>query len=285
MTKSAVKEREPALDLQVEFAPQNKPPAVRGKAKVAEPASSATISTALVAAASNPQVDAAKMKALWDLHKEIKAEEARVAFLHDFHAMSRKMPIIDKNGRIVIEAKPGKRGQSTSYPKYDEVHEVLKPLLDEFNFIMDHATEPNEAGDRINVVSYLRHTGGHETRTVFPLPAETSGSKNNVQGWGSSNSYGKRYNTINLLNINSKAPEDKDRDAHAAEDDQPPKTAKPLDAEQLAKLRAAIKFCGVGENKFCEKYEIEKVADLPVGHFNEAMKACQDYAAKRNSDG
>ena len=148
MTKSAVKEREPALDLQVESAPQNKPPAVRGKAKVAEPASSATISTALVAAASNPQVDAAKMKALWDLHKEIKAEEARVAFLHDFHAMSRKMPIIDKNGRIVIEAKPGKRGQSTSYPKYDEVHEVLKPLLDEFNFIMDHATEPNEAGDR-----------------------------------------------------------------------------------------------------------------------------------------
>lgn len=217
------------------------------------------------------------MRALWDLHKEIKAEEARVAFLEDLHAMTRKLPTIDKNGKIVIEAKAGKRGQSTPYAKYEEIHEVVKPLLDEFRFVMDHTTEPNEDGTRINVVSYLRHTGGHEKRTVFPLPAETSGSKNNVQGWGSSNSYGKRYNTINLLNINSKAPQDADRDGarSPSENDAPKK----IDADQVKKISAAIDFCGVGAARFCEKYEIEKIDDLDPLRFNEAMKACQEYAA------
>ncbi|MDE2096833.1 MAG: ERF family protein [Patescibacteria group bacterium] len=282
-TATKIKEQTDLLE-GVAIAPEPQLPAHRRgrppkNALVAAEPSSANISSALVAAASNPNVDAAKMRALWELHKEIRADEARIAFLNDFHAMAKVLPIIDKNGQIVIEGKAGKRGQNTRYAKYDDIHETLKPILDQFNFVMDHATEPNDDATRINVVSYLRHTAGHETRTVFPLPAETSGSKNNVQGWVSSNSYGKRINTINLLNINSRAPQDADRDGNSE-----PKEPKKLNAEDLAKLKGAIKFCGVGEAKFCEKFKIEKVDELPLDQFNEAMTACQKYAEKRAAD-
>ena len=273
MTKSAVKEREPSL-LDPQQAPAAKLPAKADHKAPAKP-TAASLGEALLAASSDPKVDAEKCRYLWELHKDVAAEEARLAYLRDFFAMADELPTIDRNGEIVIEGKGGKRGQRTPYVRYEDLHDVLKPILKAHNFIMQHATEANADPSRLNCISFLRHTQGHEVRSVFPLPAETTGSKNNVQAWGSTNSYGKKYNTINLLNMNSRAPQDADKNG-AAPQDEPPK----LSAEQVNQLTKAIEFCGVGEARFLEKFKIEAVTDLPPEQFNEALKACKDYAAK-----
>ena len=41
------------------------------------------------------------------------------------------------------------------------------------------------------------------------------------------------------------------------------------------------KDCGVGTEKFCAHYAIEKVEQLPAHQYDEAVKACLDFKNKR----
>jgi hypothetical protein len=64
----------------------------------------------------------------------------------------------------------------------------------------------------ITVRCVLRHVNGHVERgDAMPLPLENSGSKNNVQGVGSSVSFGKRYTLQNAFAI---VAEGADTDGH-----------------------------------------------------------------------
>ena len=80
----------------------------------------------------------------------------------------------------------------------------------------------------IEVTGVLMHRGGHREETTMLLPADTSGSKNAVQAFGSSTSYGKRYVLCALLNITTRG-EDDDGNASA-----PTKTVTAFQAGQLA---------------------------------------------------
>jgi hypothetical protein len=170
-----------------------------------------------------PDFKPENMRALLDMHKEMVAEQARLDFIGSFHAMKRELPVINRDGKIVIVAKDasgrrpesgGRVQQSTPYATFENISRQIDPILDRNGFNLSHSVEPEPGGARIVVTSILEHVGGHSRVSRFPLPAETSGSKNNVQGWGSAISYGKRYNTIMLLNIRTSAPEDRDTDGH-----------------------------------------------------------------------
>lgn len=232
-------------------------------------------------AAADPNVNPDKMRALLDLQKEIMAEEARISFTAAFIEMQAELPTITADGRIVIEGKPGKRGQNTPYAKFSTINSVVKPILKKHGFSLSFSAAPSPDGTRLNVLGYLDHVRGHQRSTTFPLPAETSGSKNNVQGWGSTFSYGKRYAAIALLNIVSEAKEDADTDGRSFKemDD----ASATISNAQKTKLEKAIEFCGVGLDKFCHHYNITATTELPAAMFNEAMKACQDFADKRVS--
>lgn len=259
----------------------------------------------IAAAAANPKVDVGKMQALLSMQKEIMAEQARITFIEAFRDLKRDLPVINRDGCIVIVAKDatGKRPESggrvqqrTPYATFENISQVIDPLLDRHGFTLSFATEPTPDGSRLLVRGILSHVRGHERVTVFPLPAETSGSKNNAQGWGSSFSYGKRYATVALLNIRTAAPEDRDTDGN------PPKRTKggkpqtvdgdvvvdggvvssPVcTVEQLDKIREAIETCGVPVKTFCEHFEIETTAQLKQSDYQAALDACRSYADRR----
>lgn len=251
----------------------------------------------IAAAAANPACDVGKMQALLDMQEKLEQKQAQREFTQDFIALQAELPSISRDGKIEIVAKDengrrpttgGRVQQSTPYATFNNIMRTIKPLLNKHNFTLSFATEP--AGDRIMVKGFLRHVSTHEQTTSFPLPAETSGSKNNVQGWGSSMSYGKRYATIALLNIVSHAPEDADRDGGSAPsgakkaakgaseealeviDEGEPK----ITEEQHDKLVDALEACGATRAAFCAAWKIAKVADLPASGYDRAMKACDD---------
>jgi hypothetical protein len=244
-------------------------------------------------AASNPAINPDNMRALLDMQKEIMAEQSRRDFNAAFIALQAELPSIRQDGKIEIRAKDakGERSgpvqQATPYATFNNIMKVIKPLLIKHGFALSFSTEP--VGERLLVKGYL-DGHGHQRTTAFPLPAETSGSKNNVQGWGSSMSYGKRYCSIALLNIVSEAPEDRDTDGHPNKP-----TLKPakgggfvdvperatVDEEQAIKLRDLIEWCGVGNKKFCDHYGIAKVSELPADLFAAAKKDCEDFHANQ----
>ena len=240
-------------------------------------------------AAADPRTDPPKMQALLNMQTQIEDREAQKEFTRSFIALQEELPPIRRDGKIEIREKDasgsrerGRVQQSTPYATFNNIMKAIKPLLIKHGFALSFATEP--VGERLLVKGIL-DGHGHQRTTSFPLPAETSGSKNNVQGWGSSMSYGKRYCTIALLNIVSEAPEDQDADgytgnlkpakggglAEVPEDDE---KISPRQKEDLLKK---IEWCGVSLAVFHEHYGITKTGDLPANLYAAAIKACDDY--------
>lgn len=295
MTKAKTKER--AADAPVLFGdaeikvpqsvaePPPKKPIRNAVAKVERmppPASSANMLSIIADAAANPKVDVEKMRALLQIQREIMAEEARVAFTQDFLAMSKDMPSVNRDGRIVIEAKPGKRGQVTPYATFENLHRVATPILRDHGFVF--WSEPDIGNDSAPIVmrGHLDHVKGHGKTCAIPLPFETSGSKNNVQGVGSSLSYGRRYCMMNLCNIVSHAPDDRDVDGADPKQASKQEAADPkINGSQAKELLKAINECGVEATVFMDKYGIKAVHELPLRSYDEAIKACRDYAARK----
>ena len=236
----------------------------------------------IAAAAANPKVDTDKMRALLEMQKEIRAEEARMSFTRAFIKLQADLPVIDAKGRIVIEGKPGRRGQSTPYATFNEIHRVTKPFLKDNGFALSFEPDLGPEG-RIIMRGHLDHVDGHSKTCAIPLPLETSGSKNNVQGVGSSISYGKRYATISLLNIVSHAAEDADLDGHSPDQivDRVA-TVKTIDKKQLDILVKAIGEAGATATMVCEKYGVDDLADLPLGSLQPAHDALARFKAEKN---
>jgi hypothetical protein len=249
-------------------------------------------------AAADPRCDTAKMQALLDMQRQIEDRDSTKAFTRDFIALQKVLPIINRDGKIEIREKNAATGsreggriqQATPYATYPNIMKVCKPLLDAHGFALASWIEPEPGGARIMVVSQLDHVEHHHRASRFPLPAETSGSKNNVQGWGSSQQYGMRYNAIALLNIVSEAPQDRDHDGHAGEfknakgggfveaAEEKPK----ISAAQRDKIVDLIISAKITEVQFCTKYGINQVGQLPAELFDAATKAINDHKAAKN---
>lgn len=312
MTKAAVKERdEPSLPLSgmKDVTPPKskateKPQTKRVVAIATKPASRAVVASgkkeptnmlAVIArAASDPKVNPDNMRALLDMQKEIMAEEARRSFTDSYIAMQAQLPTINAKGRIVIPPKDGKAGQSTPYAKFNDIIRAVNPVLRQHGFTLSFATEPSVDGTRLIVKGFLDHTAGHQRMTSFPLPAEVSGSKNNVQGWGSSMSYGKRYATIALLNIISEAMEEQDldgrfpqqieggvKDEDQSQDQGSDSVPSTINTAQITEIKKEIEACGVPIAKFLTFFEIKKIEDLKISKFAQAVQACKDYTANQ----
>lgn len=235
----------------------------------------------------DPRVDVEKMKAGLDMQERIENRDAVKAFTRDFIALQDVLPFIDKDGKIDHGA--GK--QKNLYSTYPNIMKVCKPLLKTHGFALASWIEPEAGGARIVVVSQLDHVEHHHRTSRFPLPNEQSGSKNPVQGWGSSQQYGMRYNAIALLNIVSQAPGDSDKDGYAGNlkrakgggfAEVPDEDVK-ITAAQKDALLDKINWCGVSLAKFHEHYGIEKTSDLPANLFDAAVKACEDFYANKQA--
>lgn len=261
---------------------RNEVTVVQQNAPVAAPAPT-TLYGAIIAAARDPSVDADKMEKLVDLQMKVEANEARKAFTRAFAALKRHLPHINKDGNIDHgdehgRTKSGKKALKTRYATYPALMEVCEPLLDEHGFTLSSVIEPSADGVKINVVSYLEHVDGHSRVSRFPLGADASGGKNNNQGWGSSQQYGMRYNAIALLNIVTKDPRDSDNDGYPKPESQ---EIVLVSMEQAQRLRVAIDECGVGADRFCKKFGVDSIPDLPANKFNDALKACKHYADEK----
>ena len=314
MTKTATKEAEPALFTMKDVTPAKgaaqkqepeKKPAKDKKAPStavakaepqravakAEPKEPASMLAVIARAAADPRCNPENMRMMLDMQKEIVAEEARMAFNEDFIAMQLDLPVINAKGRIEI-LKKGSDGQrikgrdpveqSTPYATFNEMNRITKPILQKHRFALSFLTDQGTDG-RLIVKGVLKHIRGHQETTTLSLPLETSGSKNNVQGFGSSMSYGKRYATIALLNLVSEAMEDRDDDGTAAgggNEERVPDQPKRLTLNQCESLTAMMKTCKVSIENFCERYGIAAVIDLNPAMLQEAEKALRAHAKK-----
>lgn len=286
-----IKATEAALRKAADKPPAKHKPAARkqevAKVEPLPPPAPRSLLEVIMAAVRDPACDVDKMKALLDMQEHIEERDAKKAFTRAFNALQAELPVIDKDGKIDHGEGTTARGNKklkTRFATYPNIMNICGPLLKKHGFTLSNVIEPSGDGTRINVVGYLEHVEGHSRVSRFPLGIDSTGGKNNLQGWGSSQAYGQRYNAIALLNIVTKAPEDQDNDGFKKSEETEPAAPAMISKAQAEELRLAIEDAELPEERFLKGYGIEAVEELPANMLAQAKK---DIAAfkRKNAEG
>jgi len=222
---------------------------------------------AIIGLAKDPSVDVAKLDALLKMQERMEGRQAEAEFNQAFIRLQTKLPRIKKNGVLeypIDRNKPdGPKRKVSSFAKWEDIDKEIRPLLEAEGFALSFTTTPRQGdGGGLIVTAILRHAGGHKTETPIPIPLDTSGGKNNIQGYGSALSYGKRYAATAALNIITEG-----------EDDDGVRGAMTfIKPEQVEELQRLIEETGTDERRYCDL--------LGVAHLGEIQQGA--YAVARN---
>jgi len=169
--------------------------------------------------AANKDVDVQKIEKIIEFQERIMRHQAKAAFDAAFADMQGELPVIDEKGAILVDGKV-----RSKYSKYEDIQAAIRPVLQKHGFAVRHRNETMPDG-RLRIVGILSHRAGHSEPDEFICPPDKSGGKADIQAIGSTRSYGMRYTTIALLNIETRGLDDDGRKAGRApaEDVAPPK--------------------------------------------------------------
>ena len=199
-------------------------------------------------AVKDPSIDVTKLEALLRMQREIVADDAKTQFNRAFLRLQSKLPRIKKNGTLeypINKNDPdGPKRKIANFARWEDIDAAIRPLLDEEGFALSFNTAPRQGdGGGLLVTAILRHSAGHSTETSIPVPLDSSGGKNNLQGYGSTLSYGKRYAATAALNI---ITEGEDDDGHRG-------GAKFVSEEQVEALRRHCQEAGRQEGPLLDR--------------------------------
>lgn len=248
----------PAENIREVAGPVSYPPAL---------SETAAVFSMIERAARDPNVNMDKLERLMAMQKDMAASRAKVAFDAAMADMQPKLPVIDRKGKIEVRKKDGNGDrtgavqQSTPYALWEDINEAIRPILAAHGFSLTFRVGKTDAG-LITVTGILAHREGHRETDTITLQHDSTGSKNAVQAVGSSNSYGKRYTAINLLNITTRGQDDDGKAAGAPE---------AITQDQADDLQAMIESVNANKAKFLKFFEVEQVGQLPAKRYQEAV--------------
>ena len=156
--------------------------------------------TLMARLAASRDVDMAKLEKMIDLQERIMRHNAKAAFNVAYVALQSELPEISKRGKIIV-----KGTFRSAFAKLEDIHQVIKPILTRHRFSLRHRTEwPTDKPKIIRIVGILSHADGHSEESSFEAPMDQSDFRTDIQSQGSTVSYGRRYTTIDLLNITTR---------------------------------------------------------------------------------
>lgn len=164
------------------------------------------LATQIIAMAANPDLDVAKLERLIAMQERVMKSQAVAAFNAAFAEMQGELPTITERGEILVNGQLRSR-----YAKYEDIIEVIRPILKQHGFAIRHRNETAANGMQV-IVGILTHKAGHAEEDRFECAPDKSGGKADIQANGSTRSYGQRYTTISLCGIVTKG---QDNDGNA----------------------------------------------------------------------
>lgn len=152
--------------------------------------------------ARDPTVDVEKLDRLIAMHERVLAMAATAAFNRAYAQMQAELPQITEHGQILV------KGQVRStYARLEDIQAATVPVLKVYGFALRFRTEWPAPGV-IRIVGILTHEQGHHEESTFEAPLDDSDFRTEIQSRGSTVSYGRRYTTLDLLNIATRGQDD-----------------------------------------------------------------------------
>lgn len=213
-------------------------------------------------AAKDPNVDVQKMHGLLDIQERMMNKQAEIDFNVAMCDLQADLPTITMDAKIVHKGK-----LISKYATYEHIDKFVRPLLIKYGFAAPRFTS-NQNGNNFVIEATLSHRSGHSEKASINLTIDTSGAKNNVQGMGSTISYGKRYLVGMLLNLVFEGEDDDGQTADHV----------PITDEQAAELKAQIERLDragkpVNVVGFLEYVNAKSVDEISASNYNKAKIA------------
>lgn len=207
------------------------------------------------------------LERLIDLQERVMARDARKEFFDALAAFQDDVPEINKARTAKITMKSG-GSYSYTFAPFEEIARTIRPVLKAHGFSYNHTTEGAEGGI-LSVVCVLRHEGGHEERSVFPVPTQTDAAMSGAQKMGAALHYGKRQSLTAVLGLTTA-----DQDTDGADPTQY------INESQLADLRAKLEEVGATEARICKTYGLAHLEALPSHLLPPVIDALEEKARK-----
>jgi len=211
----------------------------------------------------NPDIPLDRLEKMLDMKERMDAREAEQAFNAALSAASAEMPSIPLKG---------KGHNKMPYALLKDIIGYTRPVLAKHGL---HLSWTIDTGEAVTVTAKLRHIQGHAETTSIVLPRDSSGSKNNVQSVGSSQTYGQRYTGQAILGLS--LGDDVDDDGKAAG------TGETISDEQFRTLRKLIQKAGASDEQVLRFYGVEMLPELPAVNFPAAVNMLKQRIAKRDA--
>lgn len=176
-----------------------------------QPTSDATGITSLIVQLAERNVSVDQWERIIAMQKDIMAMQAKSAFDAAFAEMQNEIPVIIERGTT----------NTGTYAPLEDIIETVRPILAKHRFSISHKTSFPDP-KMVRVVGILKHAQGHQEESEFISAADTSGSKNGIQAFGSAISYGRRYTVKDLLGIVERKEDDDGKKSGRAPAPAPP---------------------------------------------------------------
>lgn len=214
-----------------------------------------SILSVIARAAADPTVDVGKLERMLVIQQTVMAEQRKAEFYAALSDLQAKIPQIERTGRIVM-----KGVLQSKFARIEDVDRAIRPLCAEHGFAFSFDSKPAPNG--ITFSCTLSHREGHAETKQLTLPVDTSGSKNGVQGVGSTTSYARRYLIGMHLHILTR---DEDDDANGV-------GGVPITQPQADQLRSALAELGGSEARFLNWIAAPTFEEIPVANLDRARR-------------
>ena len=197
-----------------------------------------------IATAPDADQRVATMRELLAMQREEEARQAERTFNSIMAQIATELPRIKRKGKVEYLENPkgpkdGPKTEAFKFARFEDIDAAIRPILARHGLSLSFTTEPRTGdGGGLTMVGRLSHKDGHFRESRIAVALDGSGGKNNIQGMGSSSSYGKRYVTCMLLNI---ITEGEDDDGNSTEC---------ISTEEAAEVDTLLRDTGADRAKF-----------------------------------
>lgn len=220
--------------------------------------------------ASGKSADPAKISELLNVWERVNALQAKAAFDQAISEVKPKLPYIVKNNEVILGG-----GRGYSYEDLATISKSVDPVLAQHGLSYRFTTSSTPT--TVTVTCKLSHSSGHSEENSLTANLDKSGSKNDIQALGSSVSYLSRYTLKASLGLAA----GKDTDANVEEPVANINSYRPyqepggkpilVTSEQILVLQGFLKKTKTKEEALCKHYNVQSLADLSKGQFEDAQ--------------
>lgn len=206
-------------------------------------------------------VDTEQLKALMEMQREWKADQARDAFV-------KAMSDFRSEALSIVKKKHVSFGTTNyKHATLAQIVEIASPALSAHG--LSHRWETKQDGPAITVSCIITHALGHSEQCSLMAAPDDSGGKNKIQAVGSTVSYLQRYTFMAITGL---AAKDQDDDGQASE---------PISEDQQTVIADKLAESGSNKATFLNWLKAESIDQIKATDYTRAVEQLDKAIAKK----